>query len=223
MKTTFRLAAVAGLLAATAFSAPAMAQTFTASDTGYQAGNILVHLSGLDVIPENFTSHVMEGTKDIGTVRATQQFAPELDASYFLTPYLSLELIAATTRHDISVATKGGHVDVGDTWVLPPTLTAQYHLPMIGVVRPYVGAGVTLAFYYDSHVAGNTFAHEAFRTSVGPTLDAGFDVPVSGNWVVNVDVKQMFLNTSASVDHGVAKAQTSLSPTVVGVGVGYIF
>ena len=63
-----------------------------------------------------------------GQVNASAQVAPEVDFSYFLTDNVAFELIAATTRHDVSASdTVLGHVDVGSVWVLPPTLTVQYH------------------------------------------------------------------------------------------------
>jgi outer membrane protein len=63
----------------------------------------------------------------------------------------------------------------------------------------------------------------SYSTAIGPTLDAGFDYSLGGNWYANVDVKQMFISTKANLDHGVIVAKTSLSPTVVGVGIGYRF
>jgi outer membrane protein len=38
-----------------------------------------------------------------------------------------------------------------------------------------------------------------------------------------VDVKQIFLNTTASINGGVIKAHTALNPLVVGMGIGYRF
>lgn len=216
MKLHLRLAAL-GLLASTAFISPALAQ----SATGYQSGDLLVHLRAIGVIPQNFSSDI---SVIGGHVDATSQAAPEIDFSYFFTPHLSAELIAATTRHDISAKdTALGNVDVGSVWVLPPTLTAQYHFNQIGRFRPYVGVGLTVAFFYDSHVAGGAVYHATYSTGVGPALDAGFDYSLGGNWVANFDIKQIFVNTTAHIDYGAIKAKTALSPTVIGAGIGYVF
>lgn len=216
MKTPIRLAAL-GLLASSAFVTPALAQTAT----GYRAGDILVHLRAIGVLPENFSSSV---STIGGHVNATDQAAPEVDLSYFVTPHWSAELIAATTRHDISASgTALGHVDVGSVWVLPPTLTAQYHFNQIGGFRPYVGLGLTVAFFYDSHVAGGAVTKAGYSTGAGPTLDAGFDYSLGGNWVANFDIKQMFVHTRARIDNGAIVANTDLSPTVIGAGIGYVF
>lgn len=227
MKSLFRTAAAAALLAGTAV-APALAEGYSlfSGPTGYQAGDVLTHLSIVGVIPQNINSHItgIPGAH----LGVSTGVSPELDASYFVTPNLSIQLIAATSRHTITA--KGGALGnggtLGSTWVLPPTLTAQWHFPQIGIVRPYVGVGVTVAFFYGTSPSAQLLGTSdklGLRTAVGPSFDVGFDVPVQGNWSINVDVKQMILPTAASLDHGAIHAMTGLDPTVVGFGVGYKF
>jgi outer membrane protein len=225
MKSTFRTVAAAALLACTAFT-PALAQSYNiiSGPTGYQAGDIMTHLSIIGVIPENVDSHVnVPGGPTVGNLNVTTGVSPEVDASYFFTQNLSLQLIAATSRHTISANLKGvsGNQTLGSTWVLPPTLTAQWHFPQIGIVRPYAGVGITVAFFWGTSPKNNDAL--GLRTAVGPAFDAGFDVPLQGNWTANVDVKQMILPVAARLDHGAIHAMTGLDPTVVGFGVGYKF
>lgn len=232
MKPLFRTAAAAALLAATAIS-PAAAQDFFthptgffAQPTGYQAGDILVHVSVLGVIPMNYASSVggaLAGSK----VNASAGISPEIDASYFFTPNVSLQLIAATTRHNIWTTGPQGKVKVGSTWVLPPTLTAQYHFPQIGPVRPYVGLGLTVAFFYSpqasSFLQENGLKMGGLSTAIGPAFNVGFDVPIQGNWSANVDFKQMIFVTGTHVGGSTVGAITNLDPIAIGVGVGYKF
>ncbi len=222
MRTAIRLG-LASLLAVSAFN-PAAAQSYFSQPTGYQAGDILVHLSFIGVIPENFGSHVRVGSSVVAGehVNVSSGVTPEIDGSYFFTPNLSLQVIAATSRHNVSVA---GPVDakVGSTWVLPPTVTLQYHLPQIDGIRPYVGVGLTVAFFYNQHAAAGISKFGGLSTGIGPALDAGFDVPITGKWFANFDVKQIFLVTGTHVNNGAVGALTELSPTVVGAGVGYLF
>lgn len=219
--------AAAVLMAATACT-PALAQGYSllSGPTGYKAGDIMTHLSIIGVIPQNMDSHItgVPGAR----LGITTGVSPEVDASYFVTPNLSFQLIAATSRHTITA--KGGALGngatLGSTWVLPPTLTAQWHFPQIGVVRPYVGVGITVAFFYGTSPSSQLLGTSdklGLRTAVGPSFEAGFDVPVQGNWSINVDVKQMILPTAARLDHGAIHAMTGLNPTVVGFGVGYKF
>ncbi len=222
MKNSFRLG-LAGLLGV-AMATPAAAQGYFSQPTGYQAGDILVHASLIGVIPEDFNSSVRVGGAVVPGehVSVSAGISPELDGSYFFTPNWSVQVIAATTRHNVKVS---GPLDakVGSTWVLPPTVTLQYHLPEIDGIRPYAGVGLTVAFFYDQHAAAGITKFGGLSTGVGPALDAGFDVPISGNWFANADVKQIFIVTGTHVDNGVIGAHTELDPTVVGLGVGYLF
>jgi outer membrane protein len=206
---------------ALAWPIPAFAQSVSPAGAPFQAGDLLVHLRAIGVLPQDFSSSV---SVIGGHVDATDQAAPEIDLSYFLNDHFSVEAIAATTRHEVSAqGTAIGKVDVGSVWVLPPTITLQYHLNPIGGFRPYVGIGLTVAFFYDSHPAGPTVTKAGYSTAVGPTLDAGFDYALGGNWFANFDVKQMFISTEARINNGAIIAHDSLSPTVLGAGIGYLF
>lgn len=88
---------------------------------------------------------------------------------------------------------------------------------------PYVGAGLTVAWFYDTSPSRPTVTKVGFETAVGPTVQIGADYNLTGHWFLNVDAKQMFLNTRARINGGAIRARTSLDPTVVGVGIGYRF
>ena len=189
---------------------------------GKQAGTVMLRLRAIDVIPENNSSSTSVG----GHVRASDQFAPEVDISYFFTDHIAAELIAATTRHKVqAIGTAAGDVDVAQTWVLPPTITLQYHFRPHKRFSPYVGAGVNATFFYSTAPSRPTVTHVSFSNGVGAALQAGFDYNLSGHWFLNADVKQIFLNTHAEADTalGRVKAKTSLDPLVAGVGLGYRF
>ncbi len=149
---------------------------------------------------------------------------PEVDFSYFLTDHIAFELIAATTRHTITANnTALGKVAVGTTWILPPTLTVQYHFFPHDRFSPYVGAGLNVSFFYGSSAAGGAVTHLSLENAVGPALQVGFDYNVSGHWFANFDVKQIFLTTTAHLNHGAIHAKTALDPLVIGAGIGYRF
>ncbi|MBN8930529.1 MAG: OmpW family protein, partial [Rhizobium pusense] len=50
---------------------------------------------------------------------------------------------------------------LASTWVLPPTLTAQYHFNPKGAVRPYVGAGINYTIFW------NEKASDGLQAAVG--------------------------------------------------------
>jgi outer membrane protein len=191
---------------------------------GKEAGTFMIRARAIGVIPENNSSSV---SVIGGRVSATAQAAPELDFSYFLTDNIALELIAATTRHEVTVKNSavGSNLDVGSVWALPPTLTVQYHFLPHSAFSPYVGAGVNVTFWYGESAANPPVTHFNVGTGIGPALQAGVDYNVSGHWFLNFDVKQIFLNTNAHVDalKTTVKAHTALDPLVVGFGIGYRF
>lgn len=187
------------------------------------AGLFEASLGVIGVIPETSSSHI---TPIGGQVNATASASPELTLSYFVTDTISLQLIAASTQHRISAGnTALGHVDVGSTWVLPPTLTVDYNFMPHQRFSPYVGLGLTVAFFYATNPSEPVIQKFNLTTAVGPTLDIGFDYNFSGPWYANVDLKQMFLETSANITSAVGpvKATTWLNPTVIGASLGFRF
>lgn len=194
----------------------------TDPNAGKQAGSVMVRLRAIGVLPTNMSSSTSIG----GSVTATNQAAPELDLSYFFTDNFAVELIAASTRHNIAAAdTALGHVDVGSAWVLPPTITAQWHFMPRAKLSPYVGAGVTIAFFYNTRGNEPLVDKFALSTTAGPAIQAGVDYNIDGHWFANFDVKQMFFQTNASISTAVGHvgARTWLNPTVIGAGIGYRF
>ncbi len=171
----------------------------------------------IGVLPDESSSL----TPNIGDVDAEGAVVPELDITYFFTPNIAAELIAATSQHDMSVdLTGGGNLDLGSVWVLPPTLLVQYHFMPDGNVRPYVGAGVNYTHLYNVDDTATTSVD--YEGGFGWALQAGVDVPISDHWVWNFDVKKIWVNVDATVNSAV-KADVDLDPWVIGTGVGYRF
>jgi outer membrane protein len=214
------------LLGALALGFAAEAQSpldMNAPLVGKEAGTFMVRVRAIGVIPEDNSSSI---STIGGHVTATAQAAPEVDLSYFLTDNIALELIAASTRHDIkATGTKVGDIDVGSVWALPPTLTLQYHFMPHAAFSPYVGVGLNVTFWYGASAANPPVTHLSVGNNVGPALQAGVDYNFSGHWFLNADVKQIFLNTDAHIDAlgTTVKARTSLDPLVVAMGIGYRF
>ena len=152
---------------------------------------------------------------------------PELDISYFLTKNLAVELILGVTPHDVNAAgalKDAGYGKIGDAWLLPPTLMAQYHFELGRGIKPYVGAGVNYTVFFDQG-AGPHFQDFKLDDNWGFALQAGVDVPLGGNWFFNVDVKRIWLDTTATAYVGGTKvtADVTVDPWLVGVGIGYKF
>lgn len=149
---------------------------------------------------------------------------PELDISYFFTDNIAVELILGTTNAKIK--TDGlGDIDVGKTWLLPPSLMLQYHVTEFGAFKPYVGAGVNYSLFYNqSEKAG--FTGLDVDNNFGAVLQVGFDYMFDEHWGVNFDVKKIFLETDWKVEDsplGPLSGKAKIDPWLIGAGVTYRF
>ena len=160
-----------------------------------------------------------------GDVDVDEQYVPELDFTYFFTKNIAAELILATSPHDVTaINTSAGQVDLGDVWLLPPTLTLQYHfLPDSETFRPYVGAGINYTYFYnvDSGAANSIDYDDSF----GYALQAGVDYGLTENWALNLDVKKVMINTDVTIQSGAStiNADVDIDPWVFGLGAAYRF
>lgn len=149
---------------------------------------------------------------------------PELDISYYLTDNIAAELILGTTYANIygddSVAFLGR---IGKTWVLPPTLTLQYHFTDFGAFKPYVGAGVNYTMFYNQ--SGAAASDLNVKDSFGAALQVGADYMVNDHWGVNFDVKKLFLRPEYETTIGgtTYTGKAKLDPWLIGAGVTYRF
>jgi len=200
------------------------AVTAAAADGGAAsraAGDVLVRVRAIDVIPEERSTITPIG----GEVDATNTWVPEIDFSYFLTDNIAVELIAAVTKHHGSaVATAAGDVPLGSVWLLPPTLTAQYHMQPAEKVDLYVGAGVNYTHMFSVGLpsTGPVTAIN-YGDSFGPAVQAGVDYGLNDRWFVNLDVKKVWIKSDVEINGGAIDANVHLDPWIIGAGIGYRF
>lgn len=182
-----------------------------------------VRLRGLVIAPNESAEIEAIG----GDVAISNAFIPELDFTYFFTKNVALELILGTAEHDVkAVSTAVGAIDLGKVWLLPPTLTLQYHFHA-GMVHPYVGAGVNYTIFYgvDNGPVADKIEYDP---SFGLAVQGGFDFDLSDKWFINLDAKYIWLNTTATVNATSALGATvgadvDINPFVAGVGIGMRF
>lgn len=212
------------LLSATAITAA------LASPAQARQGDVLVRLRGILVAPNEKSGSVLPafpGEK----VSIDNSVMPEIDFTYMATDHIGFELIAATTKHSASgrTGTTGSLGKLASTWVLPPTLTAQYHFMPEGKIRPYVGAGVNYTVFYNEKpssalegAVGDTRVH--MSDSFGWAAQAGVDIDLNDSMFLNLDVKYIDIDTTARLSTtaaGLQKVRVDLDPLVFGVGIGF--
>ena len=181
-----------------------------------KAGDIVMRARALQVMPEEDADITVIG----GNVDASNTLVPEIDFSYYFTDNISAELILATTRHNVSAT--AGNLDLGHAWLLPPTLTAQYHFVNDTDITPYIGAGINYTMFYNEK-AGKSINNIDYDNSFGPAAQIGVDYALNDKWSLNADLKKVWINTDVSINSGAIKADVDLDPWLVGFGVGYKF
>lgn len=191
------------------------------ADTDYSKWQVRFRF--ISVTPnESATIEAIGGDADISSA-----FVPELDFTYFFTENWAAELILATTNHDVkAVNTAAGNINLGDVWLLPPTLMVQYHFTG-GKLKPYLGTGINYTIFYGVD-EGPVADSVDYDNSIGFAIQAGLDYALGDKWFLNLDLKQIFLQTDATVNATTALGATvgadvDINPLVIGFGVGMKF
>ncbi len=210
------------VIVVSALSAPAYAK----------AGDTFVRVRAIMVSPTESSGGIFP-TFPAEKVKVSNSIMPEIDVTHMVSDHIGLELIAATTKHHARgvSGTTGGIGKLASTWVLPPTLTVQYHFAPDAKVRPYVGAGVNYTiFYSEKPSAGLVTAvgqtNVDLKDSFGWAAQAGIDIDLNEKMFLNFDVKYLDIDTTARLNTtaiGIQRVRVSLDPLVFGVGVGFRF
>ncbi|MBP0444273.1 OmpW family protein [Roseomonas sp. SSH11] len=203
-------------------SAPAHAQDpFGQAVRGKQAGDVVLGAGLIGVMPRSGGRVSAIG----GRPEASDTVTGQLDLTYFVLPQVSLNLIAATTRHDVQVRGSAiGDVDLGRVWALPPTLTAQFHPFPAARISPYIGAGLNYTFFYGEG-GGRTapVTKVDVKNDFGYAVNLGVDVELAPRWLLNVDAKKLWLNPGVAVNSGAIHARADLDPWILGASIRYRF
>lgn len=163
-----------------------------------------------------------------GDVDVQSDLTPEIDFTHYFTDELAAELILGTSTHSVTdIGTAAGNLDLGEVSLLPPTLTAQYHVNAFESFKPYLGAGLNYTMFYDEGTGAQDIRSISYDNEFGWALQAGFDQKIEAfgdNTSLNVDVKKLFLETdvSATTNGGATTSgDVELDPWIVGVGISY--
>ncbi len=238
MKKTLLLAALAALV-------PSLAMA--------EAGDIVVRLRATNITADE-SSKLGEKTADAygagiatalygstsANLKVDSNTIPELDLSYYITKNIAAELILALgTKHDVKTSGAGAALNtnkLGEVNLLPPTLTLQWHFNPDQMIDPYVGAGVSYVRAMDNGLTAHTGQGDAAiridRNNWGAALQAGVDVNLENRWLVNFDVKKIFVDTDVKLNTGGAYSTQAgykkidnldIDPWVISVGFGKKF
>lgn len=157
---------------------------------------------------------------------------PVVVMAYGLTDQITAEVhLGLPYTHELSGAGAiEGVGKLGTVKVLPPTAYLQYRfLSPDAVLRPYVGVGLTYAYFMKTTGSGQlTAITNAGTTPTTFKLDNRFGAGVqmglswrfSERWFADLSVSKTFLKTQVHFSSGQEQAMT-LNPQAVAVSVGY--
>ena len=223
MKKTLQLTALAlasGMIAAVAHAEP--------------AGSWLVKGGVMTIRPDvesgDLTAPSLPGTKvDVGD---DTQVAGGI--TYMLTDHWAVELpLAAPFTFELEGdGAVAGIGKIGEVKALPVTVFGQYRfLAPESRFHPYVGLGLTYAYFYDETSNGTltaitdpggpgTTLKVDSKLTVTPQIGLGVDI--AGGWFADIMVSKTFLKTTTTMSSG-QSIETTLDPLAAGVFVGYRF
>lgn len=147
------------------------------------------------------------------------KWLPEVDISYFLSKSLAVELILTVPQKQTLTSSALGK-EIGTLEHLPPTLLVQYHFDGNGAVKPYIGAGVNYTKFTGVNILNGAVGLNS--DSWGGALQAGVDIPLSGNMYLNLDVKKVYIKTDVYIGSA-NQGSFKVDPVLVGVGLGWRF
>lgn len=193
-------------------------------------GDWLVRLRGIGVIPTDEGNGIAPDLLNSG-LEPQNAIVPEIDITYMATSNIGVELILATSPHDLDGT--GGIAALGkaaETMLLPPTLLLQYHFDTGTGFRPYLGAGLNYTITYLENadrsleaVLGPTTV--SADNSLGWAVQAGVDYHINERWFINFDVKYIDIGVDVELNSAgtVRTLDVDINPVVVGIGFGYRF
>jgi len=172
---------------------------------------LTIRVRGLGVMPDDDSDDVPA----IGGKGAVDNsVGAEIDFSYFFSDNIASELVLGVAQHNVEAkGTALGDLDLGDVWVVPPTLTLQYHFLPDGQIRPYVGAGLNYTIFIDEN-EGTVAVDTEYDDGVGYALQIGTDIGITENFAFNIDLKKLYLETEAEVTVPGAALEPLLGPGI---------
>lgn len=154
---------------------------------------------------------------------------------YGLTDNITAELdLGLPYKHKLSGAgAVQGVGDIGTVEALPPTAFIQYRFfEPKATVRPFVGVGLTYAYFQKARGSGQLTAITNIGTGTATTfkvdnkfagtVQAGVAYNINERWFADVVITKTWLKTAVHFSSGQYQSMT-LDPQAVNIGIGYKF
>lgn len=207
-----------------AYWALVAAAAFPAVASAHQAGDVIFRVGSATVRPTEGSDNVL----GLGSFNINNNTQMGLTLGYMFTDNIGMELLAATPfQHKVGLQSTGTIAEVKQ---LPPSLMAQYYFgDRQDKLRPYLGVGINYTTFYDTDF--NQTGRDAglsdlsVKDSWGVATQAGLDYNLDDNWLINMSVWWMDIDTEVKFKAGGEQQNinTRIDPWVFMFGVGYRF
>lgn len=190
----------------------------------HQAGDFFMRAGTATVRPNASSDNVL----GLGEFKVDNNTQLGLTFDYMVTDNVGVELLAATPfRHRVGTGPTG---NLATLHQLPPTLMAQWYFgDATSKVRPYVGAGINYTMFYDTkfNQTGKDLglSNLSVKNSWGPAGQVGVDYMIDKNWMLNMSVWYINIDTKVKFNAGDSRQSidTKINPWVFMFGAGYTF
>jgi outer membrane protein len=225
-----KLTIAAALTAATMLATPAQA--------GDAEGKLQVKVMATGVLPDGKIDKINLAAPAVAAAlgstpdtQANDNWVPTLAVEYYMSKNISIETICCFTQHTVTgTGSINGANIANHVLILPATVTLKAHLDA-GAIKPYVGAGPAVFFYFDEKPGTVPQALGAtslkMDNKLGFALQAGVDVPVNDSGMgISLDAKKYFMTATTHFYAGTTEVLSTdhkLDPWVVSGGVYFRF
>lgn len=206
-------------------AALAVSTLLSGSALAHESGEFFIRAGSATVRPTEGASGTLGHLNGFDVSNNTQL---GLTFTYMATDNIGIELLAATPfRHKIGTGDTG---DIATVRHLPPTLMAQWYFgDASSKLRPYIGAGVNYTTFFDEGFNNNGketgLSDLSLKDSWGMAGQVGMDYLINRDWLINMSVWYMDIDTTASYKLAGAQQHESvrLDPWVFMFSAGYRF
>lgn len=190
----------------------------------HEAGEFFMRAGTATVRPTEGSDNVL----GMGGFNVSNNTQLGLTFDYMVTDNIGIELLAATPfRHKVGLGATG---DLATVKQLPPTLMAQWYFgDAKSKARPYIGAGINYTTFFDTdfNQAGKNagLSDLSVKDSWGAAGQVGLDYMVSDDWLLNMSVWYMDIDTEVKFKAGGEQQniKTRIDPWVFMFSAGYRF
>ncbi|MGN7741539.1 OmpW/AlkL family protein [Pseudomonas sp. 22526] len=159
------------------------------------------------------------------TAHARNNVTVMFDVGYEVTQNFSIMVMGGIPPR--TAVNGGGTVEalgsLGAVRYGPIFLTGIYHFLQWRSLRPYAGGGVAHAFILKNY--DGAVSHLKVHGNSGAVIQAGVEYQWSEKWKIFVDYKHLWLhlNANGTLQDSPVKAQITLDPDLVSLGVKFYF